>query len=273
MSKDYSADEYKRELAWAYDLLTVAMRISAAAGGIDTTGRNIRAAQLYTRLVVSMYTFVRVLPGNPITTDAVPFWDWGSVAALARAILEAYNVLYYVGIDSVDETELECRRELLMLHLNSEKYRLYTEWGAPNEVLDEFRKGLPSQRERIQRNSFFRTFPPKRQTVLLEGRAAMHLSHPDIAARSGILGKHFRALYRFLSNQVHSTPFAFLSQSNERGRGDENDAERAYTIIAMQIVRECVGRAVLHISDIFPDQIKARFTEQLQRVQSIVDQP
>lgn len=273
MAKEYSANEYRRELAWAEELLKIAMHVSAASGGIDTTGRNIRTAQVYTRLVVSMYTFVRVLPGNFITKDAAPFWDWGSIAALARALLESYNVLFYVGLDSVSEEEHEFRRKLMLLHLNAEKHRLYSDWGAPSEVLEEFRQGLPQQRDDLSHNGFFQTFPVKRQKVLLEGKSAMYLSHTEIAARSGILGQHFRPLYRLLSNQVHSTPFAFLSQSNERGRGEENEAECAYTIIAMQVVRECVGHATLRVADIFPEQVKARYGEQLKRVQTIIDQP
>lgn len=273
MGKEYSAEDYRRELAWAENLLQIAMHVSSAAGGINTTGRNIRTAQVFTRLVVSTYTFVRVLPGNFITKDAAPFWDWGSIAALARAILESYNVLYYFGIDNVGEDEHEFRRKLMLLHLNSEKYRLYSESDAPTEVLEDFRQGLPQQCDDLRKNNFFKALPVKRQKDLLEGRTAMHLSHPEIAKRSGILGKHFRPLYRFLSNQVHSTPFAFLSQSNERGRGEENDAERGYAIIAMQVVRECIGRATLHIAEVFPEQIKARYGEHLNRVQTIIDQP
>jgi hypothetical protein len=251
-------------------VLHAAVLVSESCGGIDTSGRNIRATQLYTRLVLTTISFVRLLPGTGTARSAPAVWDWGACAALARMIMEIYNFFYYTGIDSISEAEVQFRWQLLQYHLNWEKYRLYKEWGAEESVLKEFEDGLPKAREALARNEVLRALPSGRQKQLLKGTSAMHLSHPEVAARSGVLGRSYRALYRLLSNQVHSSPFAFLAQSNVRGRGEENDAERFYITLSVQVVRECLARAALEMAEVFPEQVKHKHASALENVRRIL---
>ena len=122
-------DHYKDELASIEQALWAAMDVSSAAGGIKTSTRYIRATQLFTRLVVGTYSFVRP-PGNTITRDLNAFWDWPTAACVARNSTETYHIFYYLVDPSLTEEDVELRVNLMHLHLNSGKYRLYKKGHA-----------------------------------------------------------------------------------------------------------------------------------------------
>lgn len=268
----YTAKAYREELHTVEDLLGIAVKISGMCGGIMTSTRFIRAAQLYTRLVITLRSFVRLLPENKITNDREPFWDWGSVAAVARILVEIYHGFYYIGVEKLSEDEIDFRLGLMQLHLNSEKYRLYKEWGADRKVLGKFEVGLPKDRQRVKNTKFFNALPREKQSDLLKGKGVMHLSRQEIADRSNVLGTHFKPLYRLFSNQAHATPFAFQSQSNIRGRGLENPAERGYIMIAIQVVIRYISRAILEMAEIFPEEIKTAEAPALKKVSELLEE-
>ncbi len=83
----------------------------------------------------------------------------------------------------------------------------------------------------------------------------MHLSHAQIGASLPVAGKHFRGVYRLLSNAAHSSPLSFQAQSNERGRGFGNAAERNYITLAIKLVVDCLARATVEMGRIFPTDI------------------
>lgn len=264
-------EEYKKELDTITELLGVAINVSDSSGGIKTTTRCIRATQLYTRLVAATYSFVRLLPGNKITSDRNPFWDWGSVAVLARQVVEIYHAFYYLGVDEISKEEVDFRIGLMHLCRNAELLRLYQDWGAEKSELASFEKGLPLDRDLLQKNPFFLTLPEKLRMNLLTGKYPMHLSQEEVARRADVLGRHFRPLYRLLSNQMHATPLAFQSQSNERGRGQENEAELHYVTLATQIVKEHIGRAILDMAEMFPQQLEGPHRDELVRVKTLLN--
>lgn len=237
------------------ELLQAAMAVSLASGGIDTSTRYIRSTQLFTRLTVACYSFVRLLPGNTITRDRVEFWDWPSLACIARNIVEIYHAFYYLADPRLTEDECGMRINLMHFHLNSEKYRLYKEWGADVAVLRSFEEGLPKDQERLRNNKAFQSLTEGKQRDLLKGRAAMHLTHAEIGESLPFMDRHFRPIYRLFSNHVHSSPFSFQAQSNERGRGDENDAERFYITLAIQVVVKYVSAAILDMARIFTEKV------------------
>jgi hypothetical protein len=267
----YTAETYRDELRKVEELLAIAILISESSGEIETSTRFIRATQLYTRLVATLHSFVRLLPENRSTNEREPFWDCGSVAAVARVLMEVYHSFYYIGAETIPDDEADFRLLLMHYHRNSEKYRLYKEWGATQDVLRGFEERLPLDQECLKCNKAFQRLTPKKQRALLRGKTAMHLSHGEIAARSSVLGRHFRPLYRLFSNQVHSTPFASQSQSNMRGRGFENPADRLVITLAVQVVIGYSARATLEMAELFPDQIKRAHPEALRRARELFD--
>ena len=250
----YSRKDYDEEL-WTYDqLLGAAISVSQAAGGIETETRYIRATQIFTRLVIIAYTFFRLLPGNPITRDKKEHWDWPSVAALARNFLEAYLHFFYIGVEAVSTEEIDFRMKTMWFNLNSEKYRIYR--SGPTKIdLAEFEKNLPLERRQIQEHPFFRQLNKEQQKRALSGTSPTYMTKSQLMARLPFPSKELLWMYRHYSTEVHSTAFAFSSQSNERGRGDENLAERAYMMFASWLVRKYLSSSVVSMAKIFPKEI------------------
>lgn len=252
---EFTRQRYDLDRSRMEKLLSAAMEVSQSAGGVRASTRFIRATQLYTRLTIGSYTFVRLLPANRITRDIDEFWDWPSVACIARNVMETYHAFHYLAAGDLSDEEVDMRISLMHLHLNSEKYKLYKDWQPGHPVLEEFERGMPNDRERLLKAPAFARLGKGHQVDLLKGRSAMHLSHAEVGESLPFMGRRFRALYRLLSTHVHSVPFSFQSQSNERGRGDENGAERFYVSLAIAIVVKYLASAVLDMARIFPDRV------------------
>lgn len=250
----FSRKAYEEELQTYGQLLGAATAVSQASGGIKTETRYIRATQIFTRMIVIAYTFFRLLPGNPITRDKEEHWDWPSAATLARNFLEAYLHFFYLGVEEVSEAEVDFRMKVMWFHLNTEKYRLYK--SAPKKIdLTEFEDNLPTEKRRIEEHPFFQQLNKEQKQRALSGKSATYMTKSQLMARLPYDSMELSWMYRHYSNEVHSTAFAFNSQSNTRGRGHENPAERGYMISASWLVRKYLSAAVMSMAKIFPKEI------------------
>lgn len=250
----FSRAKYDDERNKYGQLLAVGIVISYSAGGISTSVRYIRATQVFTRLIVTSITFFRLLPGNPITHDRNEHWDWPAVASIARNILEAYLIFFYIGIDDISEVEINFRLSLLQFHSNSEKYKLFKSGPKSLDLID-FEANLAKDKKCLKEHLFFVHLKKNHQDRALSGKHATYMTRRELIARLPFSTDELNWIYRHVSNEVHTTAFAFSSQSRERGRGDENLAERAYTINAIWLVRKYLAAAILGMKQMFPKEI------------------
>lgn len=255
---DKNRKEYEKELK-AYDmLLQAATSVSQSAGNIETEKRYLVATQLFTRMLVMALTFYRLLPGNPITLDRQEHWDWPSVAAIARNFIEAYLHFFYIGVENVSEEEVDFRLKLMQFHLKSEKYRLYKN-GSKNADHSDIGKRLFEnqliEKEEIKNHPFFKHLDAQDKKRASDGDSVTYMTKAKLMERLPFQSKELPWMYRHYSNEVHSTAFAFMSLSNERGRGNENDTERAYMKTASHLVRKYLAVSVISIAKIFPQEV------------------
>lgn len=73
----------------------------------------------------------------------------------------------------------------------------------------------------------------------------MQFTDDEIADQFSLVGGHYKPIYRLLSNHCHGSPFATYSQSNERGRGFENEAEKDYMVLALQLLNQYLSRVIV----------------------------
>ncbi len=248
--------EYLEELKKIETIVGSAIMVSSSIGGIKTNSRNIRAVQLYTKLTLSSMSIMRLLPHNTYCSMTEEIWDFASVSCLARSFLESYHMFFYVGIEKISEEEFEFRSLLMNYHRNYEKYKMYKGRVNDENVIKEFEEGLPKEKEVLSAHPFINTFSPEVKRTLLKGNKAVYLSQKQISERIPFNTEEFDFFYRFYSNHTHSSPLGFMSQSNVRGRGNENEAERRYLIYAMNLVGKYLSAAIIDISKIFPKQTK-----------------
>ncbi|WP_139135362.1 DUF5677 domain-containing protein [Roseivirga sp. 4D4] len=198
-------------------------------------------------------SLIHLLPKNRYFPSEFEFWDFSSVASLARNLVENYYSFFYICIEPINSEESDFRLLLLTYHLNNEKYKFYKESGQPQNVLDEFEENLPKAKRKLEGLPFFEKIDNSKKRSILKGLQFKYLSNKEIADRIPFDTEEYQPLYRFFSNQTHSTPLAFFSQNNERGRGLESEVEVSYITMALDFAIKYLLAAILDMTKLFPD--------------------
>lgn len=233
---------YADELSFYEQLIPLLVQVSDSSGGIDTTTIGIEGTKIYTRLVLGAMTIGAILPGNQVN-DA-KLWDFPSVAILARSLMEATHRFLYLIEPSLSEQEAEFRRKLHFYRINYEKYRLYSEKDDPDAV-KEFEENLPKSKAELMASPIYAGLDKNMAKKVRSGNADMHLTDADVAKAHGLISEHFGFYYRLLSVHSHGSPMATTSQSNIRGRGTENEAERFYLALVLRLLNRYLSKALL----------------------------
>lgn len=228
--------EYAEALKTFERLMDTAITFSDVSGGLYTTNLGIEATKVYTRLTLSAMTITSVLPENCV--NSTKLWDFPSVASLARTFLETCHRYLYLSERNLDEQDEKFRLKLYFFHMNSEKYRLFKEFGADQKTLSNFEENLPKAKDALMSSPIYSTLSTHMAEKVRRGNTGMHLSDDALAERYCLLGGKFKPIYRLLSNHSHGAPFATYSQSNERGRGFENNAEVDYITLTLMLLNQ-----------------------------------
>lgn len=186
----------------------------------------------------------------------MPWWDWPTLAAVTRNILEAYLSFYYIAVEPVSADESDLRHSVFWYHDNTEKYKLYKAWGADPSVLDPFENNLPKARQRLVDHNWFGQLTKTQQQRVVSGANACYLTRDEILKRLPFTTSEVAGFYRFLSANVHAAPFSWMRGGNERGRGEENTAERGYMALAIAFARKFIAASVIDMCNLFPANVR-----------------
>jgi len=214
-----------------------------ASGGVHTSNLGIESTKIYTRITLSAITINALLPGNK--DNRTDLWDFPSIAILTRAFIETCHRYFYLSEPGLSDSESAFRLKLFYFHMNSEKYRLYKEFGASQDAIKDFEENLPHAKSDLISSPIYCGLPKYKAEKIKSGNAGMHLTDDEVAAHFSLVGGHFKPIYRLLSNLSHGSPFATYSQSNERGRGMENEAEKNYLVLMLKLLNQYLSRVIL----------------------------
>jgi len=249
---------YRDELNTYEELVSLLIKVSGSSGGIGTTTIGIEGTKIFTRLVLSVMTIGGVLPFNRINKSE--HWDFPSIGILARALIETTHRYLYLIDSNISEEEANFRRKLHFYRSNCEKYRLYSE-EENHVILKEFEEKLPESKAEIMSFQTYLSLDKNMAKKIRSGKSDMHFTDSEVAKKYGLIMNHFGFYYRLLSNQSHGSPFSTTSQSNERGRGMENDVERFYLCLVLRILNRYMSKTLLSqiellsLQDKFPEMI------------------
>lgn len=247
--KDYI--EFLRNFELIHDF---SRDVSNEIGGREAPAHLLQAAQLFVRMTITGMSIIHLSPENRIYPAEKPVWDMFSIASLTRNFMENYHMLYYIAVENVNEDERELRYYLSIYHLNNERYKMYKEFKNW-KYIDEFEKNLPRAKEHLKQLPYFRKLSKSLQGKMLEGRSAMYLSHKEITERLPFMTDEFAGYYRLLSNHTHSTPFSYITMTNDRGRGNEGAAEINYFCLFLQLCDKYLSAAIIDMLRLFPDSV------------------
>jgi hypothetical protein len=176
------------------------------------------------------------------------YLDHASIASLCRGLIENIAVLRYVGDVSIGAEEWECRKYIIDLHDYKNRSAFLRAIGqtASDDKTYVFLK------ERLVKNSYFKTISEKRQKRLLDGEDMFINGRHAEMLQFGWGENITRGIYKYLSNQVHSLPMAFHRTELNSLYQQNNPATKVAAGFATEFARKALGFGCLHVVALFP---------------------
>lgn len=223
-----------------------AIATSHATANRRVDERRALTSVLFTRLCVLSVSIVSLCPGSKLN-PGTKHWDFSAVASLSRNLFEGALLLFHFAFDEVEEVEWEARLKVMQLHDCISRLHMFRDLGNNDDDLPVFERQAEELRTALMKNSHFMNLEPSRRRKLLNGDRTTILTLHEIFEKSGEDWSGHWGLYRFWSAQAHSFPLGFYRAVEQgRGRGVENDAEKAYIggalAVSVHTVKACTDR-------------------------------
>ena len=214
---------------------------------------------LFTSLCTRSFTFLRICP-ETTSEKREGFWDFSSVATIARSILEVRLTFFYLT-EACSEDERRCRLDVMNTHDCMSRIRLFTtmdEMGGDGRAqIETFESQLKEIRIRLGSNAHFMSLPKGQRTNHLNGSKSFLYPLENIGSRCGIKEADFRLFYQLWSTQAHGFPMAFYRMAeNGRGRGVHSDQEEQYTSMCLSLCYQLLGDTTEEMRGLFSPLIR-----------------
>jgi Family of unknown function (DUF5677)/SEC-C motif len=218
---------------------------SRQAIGLDAGERRYWSSVLLVRLCCIGQSMLTLCPDSDNPT-ATTHWDFASVGSIARNLFECGMFFRYFST-RVDDSEWLTRLNLMQLHDCTERIRMFGVIDDAEEV-----KGFEGQaqdlRNRLSSHSFFQSLDPKFQKQLLQGNRASLFSLSELVA-TFVDDKQIWFVYQFLSSHTHSLPLSFYRTWEQKRNGVENEVDKGYISMAMELATDTLNEAVKAFRD------------------------
>lgn len=213
---------------------------------------------IFLRICVNAGIMIANVPGSRWVKKDYDFWDFSSVAAQARAIMEARLLLFYISKES--ESDDEWSVKLNTMHMNDCMKRIdMFSTGGNQKSLEFYLEQKQEIESRLMSNDYFLALDNGTRKRILAGKAMTIQSRDDLIQEVGDNPDSFRVLFDFLSHYTHILPMSYYkAEANGRGTGCFNVYDHAYIYMAMVLVKECLVFCTDIICEMFPDTSRAR---------------
>ncbi|AGJ89570.1 TPA: hypothetical protein ACWW9G_002720 [Klebsiella pneumoniae] len=243
----------------------IAMVISLNQGGIKTDGRGLRAANIFTRQVLTAHSLNKLLPVLRNGDDPdMAVWDLTTIALLSRSIMENFQALFFYGTEIISEEEADLRFHILQKDRNYKWRDIRVKAGEPVETLEEFTTGLLEQQARIVNHEFYSSLS-KGQKNSLKNRSEMYYSKAEFEARCPRLA-NIGLSHQLLSNLAHPLPLAIERIDELKGRGTPNDADINLAIFSLNVATDCLIGSIEEMGIKFADNIGVPYRSLIQEL-------
>jgi hypothetical protein len=163
------------------------------------------------------------------------YWDFSSIASLARNLFEAIMFFFYIS-EVVDEEEFAFR-VLLMEHNDAiSRNHIFRQLGDERQV-ELGTKVAADFCEEMRRNTYFKKLDPALQARAIAGNSASLVTLRDRAVRYRNRPEIW-GLYDYLSTHAHTFPVSFFRVTTQGRTGKENKSEM---VLLAAILNELVG--------------------------------
>jgi hypothetical protein len=163
---------------------------------------------IYTKLICHGISLRRLSPALD-SAQPTELWDVASGCAVARALIEAYDALAYIGVHQVDPSEREFRVLLWELHDQQRRLSMLEKIGSVDPRVSGIRERVAELSARLTSHAFYSNVSKEVRGKVARGEAPpVHLSQRELNAASGIDHEYYIAATMFLSQYVHTYPLS-----------------------------------------------------------------
>jgi len=175
---------------------------------------------------------------NSATSPA--YWDFSSIASLARNLFEAIMFFFYIS-EVVEEEEFAFRVLLMEYNDSVSRNRIFQQLGDPAQV-ELGKKVAADFCEELKRNAYFQKLDHASKARAIAGNSASLVTLRDRAARYSNRPEIW-GLYDYLSTHAHTHPVSFFRMTTQGRTGKENDSE-------MVLLAPILNELVTFLSDV-----------------------
>lgn len=200
-------------------LIDTAIAVSTAVGGrVIDSWRLQEASVIFAKVCTTALSAQKCNPFSKYYASAGPYrlWDVSSYATLCRSLIEVYLTLYYIGVENISQEEIEFRRYLWIHHKVFERFKMVSESLPDTPELTNMSENVATNRGSIMSHPFYARLTPGQQKIVRNARNCKYLTDDELCIKAGISPRYFSAMFKFLSNHAHSSPFALAEMDAQR---------------------------------------------------------
>ncbi len=208
------------------------------------------AETIFTKLLCHASSLQKLAPTLQ-PTSGPELWDIGAACVLARTLIEAFDALAYVSLHPVPPIERELRILAWELHDKEHRLHMLEDIGARDSQVESVRADARMLRDMVTAHPAYAELPKELRKAIEDGKAPAFLrSKRDRNMASGINHDYYNAVTMYLSQYVHTFPFA-LSHLTLTHAGDPG----ALQLISMplQYSMSFLAKAIVGIGSLWPD--------------------
>lgn len=188
------------------------------------TWREEYGSYIYTKIATHSIAILKLIPESSLfeLPENYKVWDISSLAVIVRALIETYNVFYYLIIDEISEEELDFRYLVWHLHSESERLRMLKTIGSKNPAIQTIEKDIASYKEKLLKNTIYISKNTDDKRKYRKGEEGIALSNSQISEKAGISTNYYKSTYKFLSSYTHTFPFSIQQVSVFKADDEES---------------------------------------------------
>jgi hypothetical protein len=249
-SIDAIQDRYGRVLSQFDVLIAYGKLLDGRFSGARVKSRSeINAVPIFIKLLCHAISQRALLPPRAAGGDG-ELWDVGSVCALARCVIDAYDALAYFCLDQVNDDERDFRELLSELHDQERRAKMLNFIGSTLPDAAAIRSNASTLRMRVQSHPFFGSIGKESQQKISRSDAPQYyLSQRQRNEAGGIDHRHYLGATVYLSQFVHTTPMA-INQWRHFQAGGINEAR--IMMLSMQYALPYLAKGVHAMMEMFP---------------------
>lgn len=163
---------------------------------------------IFTKLIRHGISLRKLSPSLD-SAQSSELWDVASACAVARALIESYDALAYIGVHHVEPSEREFRILLWELHDQQRRLKMLEKIGSVDLRVSDIRKRAGELSAKLMSHTFYSNLSQDVRSKVARGEAPpVHLSQRDLNAVSEINHDYYIAVTMFLSQYVHTYPLS-----------------------------------------------------------------